>query len=57
MVSEQSCYEGNGLRRGEEVPLHQAVGHDSEEKCRVHAYTRVSILEMEGNKDYYKNRI
>ena len=50
MVSEQSGYEGKGQRREEEIPLDQSEVHDSEENCKVQAYTRVTILRMEGKK-------
>ena len=40
----------NGQRRGEEVALHQAVVHDNEEKCKIQAYIRVTILQMSGKK-------
>ena len=40
MVGEQSGYEGNGKRREKEVALDQSEVHDSEEKCKVQAYTK-----------------
>ena len=36
--------------RGEEVVLDQAEAHDNEEKCKIQAYTRVTILQMTGKK-------
>ena len=50
MVSGQVGYEGNGQRRGEEVALDQAEVHDNEEKCKIQAYIRVTILQMTGKK-------
>ena len=50
MVSEQCCSEGNGQRTGKEVAFDQSEVHDNEEKCMIQAYTRVTILRMEGNK-------
>ena len=50
MVSEQNGYEGNGQRREEKVALDKAELHDSEEKCKVQAYTMVTILRMEGKR-------
>ena len=47
MASEQSGFERNGQRRGEEVALDQAEVHDSEEKWKIKAFTRVIILRME----------
>ena len=53
MASEQVGYEGNGKRRGEEVALDQAEVHDKEEKCKIQAYTRVTILRMTGKKTFH----
>ena len=53
MISEQSGYEGNGQRRGEEVTLNQAEVHDKEDKCKIQAYTRVYILRMTGKKTFH----
>ena len=50
MVSGQIGYEGNGQRRGEEFALDQAELHDNEEKCKIQAYIRVTILQMTGKK-------
>ena len=50
MVSEQVGYKGNDQRRGEEVALDQAEVPDKEEKCKMQAYTRVTILKMTGKK-------
>ena len=50
MVSEQVECEGNGKKRGEEVALDKAEVHDKEEKCKIHAYTRVTILRMTGKR-------
>ena len=56
MVSEQNDYGGNGQRREEEVELDQSEVHDSEEKCKMQGYTRITILRMEGKKNFIKNR-
>ena len=53
MVSDQSCFEGNGQRRGEEEALDQSEVHDCEEKCKIQAYTRVTILRMTGKKIFH----
>ena len=50
MFSEQNGYEEYGHRRGEEVALDQAEVHDKEEKCKIQADTRVTILRMTGKK-------
>ena len=50
MVSEQVGYEGNCQRRGEEVALDQAEVHDKEDKCKIQAFTRATILRMTGKK-------
>ena len=41
---------GNGKRRGDEVALDKAEIHDQEEKCKIQAYIRVTILIMTGKK-------
>ena len=53
MVSEQSGYEGNGQRRGEEVASDQAELHNKEEECKIQAYTVVTILRMKGKKTFH----
>ena len=50
MVSEQSSYEGNGQRREVEVALNQSEVHDSEDKCKIQACTKVTILRIEGKR-------
>ena len=52
MVSEQVGYKGNGKRRGEEVALDKTEVHNKE-KCKLQAYTRVTILRMTGKKILY----
>ena len=37
-------------RRGEEVALDKAEVHDKEEKCKIQAHTRVTLLRMTGKK-------
>ena len=39
--------------RGEEVTLDQSEVNDSEENCKVQAYTRVTILRMEGKQIFH----
>ena len=53
MVSKHSGYEGNSQRRWEEVALEQLKVHDNEEKCKVQAYTMVTILGIEGKKIFH----
>ena len=53
MVNDQSGYEGNAQRTGEEVPLDQIEVLDNEEKCKVQAYTVVTILKMTGKKIFH----
>ena len=53
MVSEQVGYEGNGQRRGKEVVLEKGEVHDEEEKCKIQADTRVTILRMTGKKTFH----
>ena len=53
MISEQSSYEGNGQRRGEEVALNQAEMHDNDEKCKIQANTGVTILRRTGKKMFH----
>ena len=50
MESEQSGIEENGKRQGEEMALDQSEVPDSEEKCKVQAYTVVTIFRMEDKK-------
>ena len=50
MVSGQAGYKRNDQRRGEEVALDKVEIHDQEEKCKIQAYTRVTILRMTGKK-------
>ena len=50
MVSGQVGYDGNDKRRGEVVPLDKAEVHDKKRKCKIQAYTRVTILKMTGKK-------
>ena len=45
MVSGQVGYEGNAQMRGEEVALDRAEVHDNEEKCKMQADIRVTILQ------------
>ena len=35
---------------GKTVALHQTEVHDNEEKCKIQAYIRVTILQMTGKK-------
>ena len=53
MISEWVSYEGNVQRRGEEVAWDQAEVHEKEEKCKIQAYTRVTILQMTGKKTFH----
>ena len=53
MVNGQVGYEGNGQRRGEEVALDQTEVHDKKEKCKIQAYTMVTILRMIGKKIFH----
>ena len=55
MDSEQVGYKGNGKRRGEEVALDKTWVHDKEEKCKIQAYTRVTIPRMTGKKILHDN--
>ena len=50
MVSEQVGYEGSGQRRGEEVALDHTEVHDNEEKSKIQASTRATILRKTGKK-------
>ena len=53
MVSEQVGYERNGQRRGEEVALDQAEVYDKEDKCKIQAFTRATILRMTSKKTFH----
>ena len=50
MVSEQVGYEGNGKRIGEEVALDKTEAHEKKRKCKIQAYTRVTIPRLTGKK-------
>ena len=53
MVNEHVGYKGNGERRGEKATLNKAEIHDKEEKCKIQAYTRITILRMTGKKIFH----
>ena len=53
MVIGQIGYEGNGQRREEEMALDQVEVHDNEEKCKIQAYIRVTILQITGKKMFH----
>ena len=42
-------------RGGEEVAWDQSEVPDNEEKCKIQAYTRVTILRMTGKKTFCNN--